>query len=183
MAIKPVGYYYGGSTLPATVKKPAVPALKPVTYSGPSNFQTGYQPGAVPRSAGYQTYGGSTYALPGLDTSAITGGDVVGGAPGNQVLTRTTTTNPFVGDITSEPDYQSGAVRRQTSLDALRTALREANQNAIIAGGFQIDPSRFTGQAAQFASDVDPTTLAAAAQNQFSTRAGIERALNQGLTQ
>src|SRR5215471_1223289 len=118
MAIKPVGYYYGGSTLPATVKKPAVPALKPVTYSGPSNFQTGYQPGAVPRSAGYQTYGGSTYALPGLDTSAITGagstvgrtgGDVVGGAPGNQVLTRTTTTNPFVGDITSEPDYQSGA--------------------------------------------------------------------------
>lgn len=89
--------------------------------------------------------------------------------------------NPYVGEIESDPMYGLGLAQRNASVNALEAARRTANQQAVIAGGY--NPGEFNSAAlGEFGGDITPETTAAAAQNQFSTKAQLVKGLGQQMS-
>jgi len=190
MAIRPAGYYYGGSTLPVTPYKPPKPP--PIQYAGPTGFSPGYGPGAVPSSAGYQTFGGSTYALPKLQVQRSVGGDQGGGGGaggggggggggGTQTTTTVMTPNPiYESDILSAPESIGGQQAFDATAQQLKNTRMAQFRQALVQSGY--DP--FQGGAlptdlGDYAGDIDQATRDAAAANQLSDRAQTLKSFNQ----
>lgn len=181
MAIKPVGYTgaawtYGGPPKPYIAPKPP-----PITYSGPTGFVPGYQPGAVPSSAGYQTYGGSTYAAPAILPSVPRSGGGAGTSGGGGTTTTTTYTpaQVYESDILADPS----AIGAQQAFEATTQQLHNTRQarfrQALIASGY--DPGPLPADLADYGGDIDQATRDAAAANQLSSRAQLNKALNQAM--
>src|SRR5262249_42398269 len=185
MAIRPVGYY--NPTLSRYI--PAAPARpKPVQYAGPTGFTPGYGPGAVPSSAGYQSFGGSTYALPKLQVQRTVGGDQGGGGGGGGgggagTTTTTTTMTPNQGyeaEILNDPRSIGAQQAFEATTQQLANTRRAQFRQALIQSGY--DPGQLGGDLGEYGGDIDQATRDAAAANQLSDRAQLNKALNQAQT-
>jgi len=171
MAIKPVPAYklqeVGAWAVP---KKKASPAVPSMGIGGPGGPVTG------------------RVVLRGPDLGDPVQSVVAPGLPGGAVLpgasTKTTTQK-------IKPDYQlelTGDYMYGPTIDAFnsaiqgaRTSLRDQIRRAVIQSGYDIG-SQLTGGLAEYAGDIDPTTAAAAAANQFSDRAQLQAARDKGMS-
>ena len=176
------GWSYGGKTY-----KPLLPAPKPapikatptVGYTGSSwdyggaSYPTGKSltggiPTGVPAAAAPPPPPSNNLAAAAANAAAANPSGVLG-------------FNPYVGEITSDPMYGLGLAQHNASINALEAARRTANQQAVIGGGY--NPGEFNSAAlGEFGGDITPETLAAAAQNQFSTKAQLVKGLGQQMS-
>src|SRR5215831_17771739 len=100
--------------------------------------------------------------------------------------TPTVDASHYMNELTSDPLYQSGLSSYQNQIQANRDALAATLRQSIIQGGWgagggpgQVNLSNVGGQ--NFSDVVDPATQAAAAANQMSDRAQLQRQLTMGL--
>lgn len=85
----------------------------------------------------------------------------------------------FQAQITSDPVYRAALSSSNLNMQTGRNALRDSIRQMVIASG--IDPTKsLTGELAGYAADLDPTTLATAAQNPLSAMRGFQGALDVG---
>jgi hypothetical protein len=92
----------------------------------------------------------------------------------------------YMGELTSDPLYQSGLSSYNSQVAANRSALANALRQSVIQGGWapgtgkgQVNLSNVGGQ--DFSGDIDQATIDAANANQMSDRAQLQQQLNKGL--
>jgi hypothetical protein len=112
----------------------------------------------------------STVTTPGLGGS-IPGGPVAGLTPGAP--------SGYLSELTSQPDYLKGLDAYNAAMQSNRNTLRDQIQQAVIQSGYV--PS-LSGELAQYGADIDEQTKAAAAGNQMSQKAQLDKQYQQGLT-
>lgn len=190
MAIKAAPSYapygskaYGGTAYkPPPAPKPAPIKAAPIGYTG-SGWN--YPLGNTGTMANYSP-GGSTFS------TGVPAAPVAPPPPSNNLATAASRAaaanpsgvlgfNPYVGEIESDPMYGLGLAQRNANINALEASRRTANQQAVIAGGY--NPGEFNSSAlGEYAGDITPETFAAAAQNQFSTKAQLVKGLGQQMS-
>jgi len=166
------------------------PALKPKTQAktqvaGGSTLGTGGTGALVNNPAG----GGGTFT-PAQPTVRTDYQDSIKqmlaglGLGGNSNLNNYVPPTEYQGEIASDPEYQLGLNSLTNTQNSLAQARANAFRQNFIKGGFGAgtfqseiskDPSL-----AGFAGDIDADTLSAAAANQMSTKAQLDRQLAQG---
>jgi len=182
MAIKPVGYTGAGWNYGGQTYKPYIPPKPAPITVAPAVGYTG---------AGWN-YGGETYKVPGaytmpsVRTSPLPSGTAQGQGQGGGVTqgdggdeTITTVRTPmqvYESDILGDPMSRAAQQTYDVGVQGLANQRRDQIRQAIIAAGYT--PS-LTGSLSEYAGDVDQGTLDAAAANQLSARAQLNKALNQ----
>jgi hypothetical protein len=92
----------------------------------------------------------------------------------------------YMGELTSDPLYQSGLSSYNSQVAANRSSLANALRLSVIQGGWapgtgkgQVNLSNVGGQ--DFSGDIDQATIDATNANQMSDRAQLQQQLNKGL--
>jgi hypothetical protein len=171
------GWNYGGSSykpLPAA-PKPAPIRASAVPTVGYTGSGWNYPLGNTGSMASYAPSGSSFSSVPAAAAPPPPSSNPVAAAanpPGVLGF------NPYVGEIESDPMYGLGLAQRNASVNALEAARRTANQQAVIASGYgtgELNPASL----GEYAGDINAETNAAAAANQFSTKAQLVKGLGQ----
>jgi hypothetical protein len=177
-----------GLSIPAAKKAPviSVPSGPPIGYTGSGwNYPAA---GAGQSLVHYATTPNTAPSIVAPSSSyASLGSSTVGGAPQlNAPQMPSIDPSQYMGELTSDPLYQTGLASYQSQVGANRSALSNALRQAVIQGGWapgqgsgQVNLSNVGGQ--DFSGDIDQATIDAANTNQMSDRAQLQNQLNKGL--
>lgn len=86
-----------------------------------------------------------------------------------------------MSEIMADPVYQAALQAKMGSEQSGRSSLRDAIRQAVIKGGWDIT-GKLTGDLAGYAGDITAADRAAAAANQMSTKAQLDKQLAGGMT-